>query len=114
MSAEQASVRPPKPVSLALSSVVGLSPVLLATVLQFMRPDLVGPMMQHQFGSVAFGLLVLLSLVGAGLLTAINLAHSKALRWTVRVLALLLCWLPATFLALFAPIVFAFMYGAAA
>lgn len=90
---------------------LGVLPVGLWTMLNFMRPDLMAPMLDHVFGYVITGVeLLLVSLGVLGFLVA-GLQTGAGTRIGLQIGGFLLCTVPALFLVLFGPIVFAFMYG---
>lgn len=107
---------PPAPASQGLAIagalVLGGLPILLFVVLNFMRPDLMRPMLDHVFGYVWVAAVTSFTVGSTGLYLVGALVRFQ--RRTPRViLALggLACTLPALLLVLFGPIVFAFMYG---
>ena len=106
----------PKPPNLVLLLGAGAIQTMafpLALVLNFMRPDLMKPMLDHVYGY----LLVLVIAVLTGVGTAVTLFVISAkqekvgLQLGLSVGAFFLCTLPSVFLVLFGPIVFAFMFG---
>lgn len=104
--------RPPPPSARVIITRViwGLSPFSLAVVLNYLRPDLVAPMLDHVFGQVLVPSVVLF--VGVSTLVYLFAAfRGGKLRIGLTVAASLLCTLPALFAVLFGPIVFAFMFG---
>jgi hypothetical protein len=103
--------RRPSNVALSVSAAAGLVPLFLATVLNALRPDLLAPMLDHAFGRVAVALLVLFAAVGTLCFVAACFARETSARVILRVVAVVVGVLPGCALALFAPIVFAFMYG---
>ncbi|MBI3183160.1 MAG: hypothetical protein HYZ28_13570 [Myxococcales bacterium] len=97
-------------------------PIALAAVLSFLRPDLIAPMVGHVFGYLAVLAIMLLAGLGVGsmllgwwLVDRLVRSERNTLRGIlatfVGLLSSTLFVLPALFLALFAPIVFAFMFG---
>lgn len=89
------------------------APLALMLALNYSRPDLMGPMLDHVYGSLAVGVVSLLALVGAVATAIASLVdgESVAARVTIGLLGTLLCTVPAMVLMLFAPVVFAFMFG---
>ena len=99
--------------SVVAAIVFGTLPVWLWFVLNFMRPDLLAPMLDHVFGyiiTVAEALLTLLALL-AYLVVVAAKRQSRGRRIGLSIAAALLCTVPALLLVLFGPIVFAFMHG---
>ena len=109
----RAQPKPPHPVALVAVLVMGFSPMALWFVLNYLRPDLVQAMLDHQFGYVVS--LAEFALVGAGTGLALYGLTAKGDRPGVQaaliVVAGLFFTLPAHLLVLFGPIVFAFMFG---
>ncbi len=95
----------------ALSTTI--APVTFALVLNYLRPDLMQPMLDHIFGYLIFAVISLLGVGGAGVVILVAV-FKKSVPATVGTWlgSLVLCTFPAVFLVLFGPIVFAFMYGA--
>jgi len=93
--------------------VLGCAPLGLWIVLNFMRPDLIAPMLNHLFGYAITMAELLLVLGGAAMYLAAALQRGSGAKIGLGVAGLLLCTLPAVFLILFGPIVFAFIYGRA-
>ncbi len=91
--------------------VLGLLPVALWLVLNFMRPDLLAPMLDHVFGYVATTVELLLVSGSLVAYLAAALQERAGARVGLQLVGVLLFTLPAVFLVLFGPIVFAFMYG---
>jgi hypothetical protein len=99
---------------------LALAPVAFTLLLSAMRPDLVAPLLQHVFGYLAAALLLVLATAGAGAallgwwLTE-RFARRPAWRLVLSFLSgglpFLLFTVPALMVALFSPILFAFMYG---
>jgi hypothetical protein len=101
---------PPGARAVITSVVWGMSPVSLFFVLNYMRPDLMAPMLDHVFGYTlarGVGLVVLISTV----IYVFALFRTKRWRIALTIGGSLLCTLPALFAVLFGPIVFAFMFG---
>lgn len=105
---------PPKPhpawvVAVALMA----APIPLWFVLNYLRPDLVAAMLDHPSGSLVS--IAELALTGLGLLVGLlaifALGEKRGVRIALVVGAWILCTLPALFLVVFGPIVFAFMFG---
>jgi hypothetical protein len=90
--------------------------VFLATngVLWALRADLLVPMWQHAFGVALGGLVLLGSAVTAGLSRLAFASRNEGLRLTLTLGLWALAAFGAVFTALFAPVVFAFTFGAAA
>ena len=76
-----------------------------------MRPDLIAPMLNHVFGYAITMAELLLVLGGAAMYLAAALQRGNGAKIGLGIAGLLLCTLPAVFLILFGPVVFAFMYG---
>ncbi len=94
------------------AAVLGGLPIGLFLVLNYLRPDLMAPMLDHVFGRAFVAAVLLLTTGGTGcyLLAALARFQSRTPRVLVG-LAGLACTLPALALVLFGPIVFAFMFG---
>ena len=102
-----------RPIVGSLSLGLGL-PVLLALVLNYMRPDLIAPMLDHEFGYRLVLVEKFLCLGATALYLVATLAKFKTRTPKVLVViaGVLFFTLPALLGILFGPIVFAFMYGA--
>jgi hypothetical protein len=98
----------------ALSLGLGL-PIVLALVLNLMRPDLVAPMLDHQFGYLLVLAESVLCVGATGLYLVATLVRfqTRTPRVLISIAAALFCTLPALAGILFGPIVFALMYGRA-
>ncbi|MDP1826166.1 MAG: hypothetical protein Q8L48_23065 [Archangium sp.] len=96
---------------IATAIALGVLPLALWTVLNFMRPDLMAPMLSHVFGYVLSGVELLLTSLGVLVFLVAGLQTGAGTRIGLQIGGFLLCTLPALFLVLFGPIVFAFMYG---
>jgi hypothetical protein len=96
---------------IAFALVLGCAPLGLWVVLNFMRPDLIAPMLNHVFGYLITLVELLLVLGGIALYLAAALQRGSGAKIGLGIAGLLLCTLPALFLILFGPIVFAFTYG---
>ncbi len=96
--------------SIVSAVVTGCSPLVLWTVLNFLRPDLVGAMLDHEFGYVVTRAEVVL-VIGGTLVFVLAGLQKKGARVGIWIGGVLLCTLPALFLVLFGPIIFTFMYG---
>lgn len=100
---------------------VGGTPLVLALMLNLLRPDLVAPMRRHLFGLLVAMGIVTFSLAAGGIATLSSFWVNRAAPvgepgryWRLAVsglLPFLLCTLPAMFVALFGPIVFALVFG---
>ncbi len=101
-----------RPVVGAIALGIGV-PAVLALVLNYMRPDLIAPMLGHEFGYRLVLIEKFLCLAATTLYLAATLMQFKTR--TPRVLLALagglFFTLPALLGVLFGPIVFAFMYG---
>lgn len=88
-------------------------PLALFLILNFMRPDLIKPMLDHIFGYALLSVVLLLGLIASTLygFAFTGEFKSAAPRVVMIVCAVLFCTLPSMFIMLFGPIVFAFMYG---
>ena len=98
--------------NIAAAIALGCAPLVLAVVLNFMRPDLIAPMLDHIFGYVLVATTTVLVMGGVLVQLVAALQTSTGTRIGLSVAAFLLLTLPALGLVLFGPIVFAFMYGA--
>jgi hypothetical protein len=96
---------------LATAIALGVLPLALWVVLNFMRPDLIAPMLDHVFGYVITAVELLLVSLGVLVFLVAGLQTGSGTRIALQIAGFLLCTLPALFLVLFGPIVFAFMYG---
>jgi hypothetical protein len=88
-------------------------PIAVFMVLNFLRPDLIAPMLDHVFGRVFVGTEVVLWLIGT---TFYGFAFSLEFKSRIPQVILIVCGvvlstIPAVLGMLFAPVVFAFMYG---
>lgn len=94
--------------------VTALPPGLFVT-LSFLRPDLIRPLLDHVFGYGFVAATTALTLLGGVLVgvSSLGALESKGLRLTAGLLGFVGCTLPALFLILFGPIVFALRFGAA-
>jgi hypothetical protein len=90
---------------------LGVLPLGLWTMLNFMRPDLMAPMLDHVFGYVITGVELLLVSLGVLVFLVAGLQTGSGTRIGLQIAGFLLCTLPALFLVLFGPVAFAFMYG---
>ena len=90
---------------------LGGAPLGLWIVLNFMRPDLIAPMLKHLFGFAISMAELLLVLGGIALYLVAALQRGSGAKIGLGLAGLLLCTLPAVFLILFGPVVFAFLYG---
>lgn len=96
---------------IATAIALGVLPLALWVVLNFMRPDLIAPMLDHVFGYVITAVELLLVSLGVLVFLVAGLQTGSGTRIGLQIAGFLLCTLPALFLVLFGPIVFAFMYG---
>ena len=83
----------------------------LSRLLAFMRPDLEGAMWDHLFGWLVLAVMLLLSAVAAALTRLVFFSQRAGLRVGLALLIQAIAVFAAVFLALFTPIIFAFMYG---
>jgi hypothetical protein len=89
-----------------------VTPYALFLVLNFLRPDLMQPMLDHVYGFMLVRLTVLFSTLGAVLAGLANYAvKAPWARVLLGLASVFLGTLPALFLVAFGPIVFAFMFG---
>lgn len=97
-------------------------PIALAALLNYMRPDLTAPLLDHPWGALVVSVIVFLDglgpavmLLGWWLVQRFVNQERRTLRrfltFGVGSGAMLLFTLPAIFLVLFSPVAFVFMYG---
>lgn len=88
-------------------------PLLLALVLNALRPDLVAPMLDHEFGQVLVAVERLLCFAATSvyLVAALVPFRTRTPRIVLTITGCLCFSIPALLGVLFGPIVFAFMYG---
>ena len=96
---------------IATAIALGVLHLALWVVLNFMRPDLIAPMLDHVFGYVITAVELLLVSLGVLVFLVAGLQTGSGTRIGLQIAGFLLCTLRALFLVLFGPIVFAFMYG---
>jgi hypothetical protein len=89
-----------------------LMPISVFFFLNYLRPDLMQPMLDHVFGYLLVALIGGLAFGGGGAFLAAT-AFTLSTRGVVAlsIARALLCTLPAILLVVFGPIVFAFMFG---
>jgi hypothetical protein len=83
----------------------------LSMILNFMRPDLMRPMLDHIFGFLLISAVVFLSCVNLFVTRLLLLVRHAGVRLGLVLVFQLLAVFGAVFVALFAPIIFAFMFG---
>ncbi len=96
---------------IAVAITLGCIPLVLAVVLNFLRPDLMRPMLGHVYGYGLMGAELMLIVGGMCIFVVAALQRGWGTRVGVALAGLALCTFPAVLLLLFGPIVFAFMFG---
>jgi len=88
-------------------------PFALFLTLNYLRPDLLQPMLDHAFGYALVFSVMPLTVLGAlaQVLVVVVRGENQTARTLIAIAGFLLCTLPALFLVLFGPVVFAFMFG---
>ncbi|MFT3708318.1 MAG: hypothetical protein QM817_11750 [Archangium sp.] len=88
-------------------------PIALFLTLNFMRPDLMQPMLDHVYGYTLIGAESLLWLIASALYAVAFSAEfkSRVSQIILIVCAVLFCTIPSLLGILFGPVVFAFLYG---
>jgi hypothetical protein len=96
---------------LFLGIVLGCLPLGLWLALNYVRPDLIAPMLQHVFGYAITAVELLCVLGGLVVYVVAATQRTAGARIGISIAAFFVCTLPAALMMIFGPVVFAFMYG---
>lgn len=96
---------------IGLGVTIGSVPLVVALALNFLRPDLMSPMLQQVFGYGLSALVMLFIIGGFAVYIAAAQQRSSGARIGISVAGFFVCTLPAILMMVFGPIVFAFLYG---